>query len=268
MPKTVKSLDNLLKDRVSGSSTILKNTVGWVLAQIKKREKLGKIRSGLKSLCASHPSMALLQSFCRHFDTATLTKGEVERWMEIYQKHEEDACRHFAEYLSRYSTILAHSNSSLLSRSLLSVTKSLQIYCTEGRPAFEGKTLAESLSRSKHKVALVTDIAAFALLPQVEILAFGCDVITTRGVVNKIGTAALAQSGRLVGKDSCFVGTTEKIVQEWNEIFLLRQGSASEIYSGKQPVQVQNYYFDLTPPDLVRYVFLETGRFSLSGKQF
>jgi translation initiation factor 2B subunit (eIF-2B alpha/beta/delta family) len=29
---------------------------------------------------------------------------------------------------------------------------------------------------------------------------------------------------------------------------------------------VQNYYFDLTPPDLVRYVFLETGRFSLSGK--
>lgn len=266
MPRTVKSLKSLLSDRNSGSSLILRNTIAWILAELQKKGGPEKIQAGLNDLCDQHPSMALLRNLQRHFQQTSLTKEEVTGWMESYKKHEDEACRHFAEYLSKYRTVLAYSNSSLLSRSLLSVPESIQIYVTEGRPAFEGIHLAETFARSKHKVTLLTDMAAFVLIPQVDILTFGCDVITTRGVVNKIGTAALAQAGRAAGKDSCFVGTSEKISQDWNESFLQRQGTIKELYSGKQPLQVQNFYFDLTPPELVRYIFLETGRFSLSGK--
>jgi len=126
--------------------------------------------------------------------------------------------------------------------------------------------MAETFARSKHKVVLLTDIAAFRIIPVVDLLAFGCDAVTTRGVINKIGTAALAQAGKISGKESFFVGTSEKVVQDWNDQLLQRHGTTKELYGGKLPLQVQNYYFDLTPPELVRYVFLETGRFSLSGK--
>jgi translation initiation factor 2B subunit (eIF-2B alpha/beta/delta family) len=266
MPRTVKSLKSLLQDSESGSSDLLQVVVSWVLTEIKKKGGTERVRAGLNDLSSRHSAMALLGCFSRHFQTTAPTKDAIEKWMKSYQKHEEDACQHFAEYLSRYRNILVHSNSGLLSRSLLTVPESLQIYCTESRPSLEGKSLAETFARSKHKVVLLTDMAAFRVIPEVDLLAFGCDAITTRGVVNKIGTAALAQAAKISNKDSYFVGTTEKVVPEWKDSFLERQGLTKELYSGKQPLQVQNYYFDLTPPELVRYVFLETGRFSLSGK--
>jgi translation initiation factor 2B subunit (eIF-2B alpha/beta/delta family) len=266
MPRTVKSLKALLEDSESGSSALLQMIVHWALAEIKKKGGADKVRTGLNELSSRHSSMALLENFNRHFQKTAPTKEAIEKWMESYQQHEEKACQHFAEYLSKYKNILVHSNSGLLCRSLLSVPESLQIYCTESRPAMEGKSMAETFARSKHKVILLTDIAAFRIVPVVDLLAFGCDAITTKGVVNKIGTAALAQAGKISGKDSCFVGTSEKVVPEWKDSFLERHGLPKELYAGKQPLEVQNYYFDLTPPDLVRYVFLETGRFSLSGK--
>lgn len=191
---------------------------------------------------------------------------ELNQWRDTYENHEKQACQHFAEYLSGKKSILVHSNSSLLLKTLQLVTQPLTIYCTESRPAREGITLAEELTGSKHKVILFTDIAAFRAISQIDILAFGCDVITTSGIVNKIGTAALAKAGHSAGKEACFVGTSEKIIKEWKDDFLQRQGPPAEIYQGKKPVEVHNFYFDVTPPEFVRYIFLETGRFSLSEK--
>jgi len=266
MPRTVKSFKALLQDSESGSSSLLQMAAAWALSEVKKKGGADKVRAGLTELATRHSSMALLGSFSRHLQATAPTRDSIEKWIDSYKKHEDEACRLFAEYLSRYRSILVHSNSAILARSLLSVPESLQIYCTESRPLLEGKSLAETFARSKHKVILLTDIAAFRIVPVVDLLAFGCDAITTRGVVNKIGTAALAQAGKISGKDSCFVGTSEKVVPEWKDSFLERHGLSKELYTGKQPLEVQNYYFDLTPPEFVRYVFLETGRFSLSGK--
>ncbi len=56
-----------------------------------------------------------------------------------------------------------------------------------------------------------------------------------------------------------FIGTAEKVLEYWNDDFLLRQGSRTEIYPGKNTMQVENYYFDLTPPSNIGGLFLETG---------
>jgi translation initiation factor 2B subunit (eIF-2B alpha/beta/delta family) len=102
-------------------------------------------------------------------------------------------------------------------------------------------------------------MAAFSVIQRVELLAFGCDSITPRGIVNKLGTAALAEIGLRQGKLSYFLGTTEKILNSWNDDILLRQGSRDEIYKKDGSIQIENYYFDLTPPEFAGGLFLETG---------
>jgi translation initiation factor eIF-2B subunit delta len=258
MSASTPSFQALIDDHQSGSSEILKKAVEWVQSSLQEGQKARQVLSSLEILCRAHPSMALLQSFYNFFKKIPLSRPRVQAWLDMYQKHEKAACKHFAEHLSHFKNVLAYSNSGLLAAALASVKTSLNIFCTEGRPAGEGAKLAESLSQTKHKLFFTTDIAAFSVIPRVEALAFGCDSITPRGIVNKIGTAALAHAGHLQGKMTYFIGTSEKII-EWNDDLLLRQGPRDEVFQGPDSIHVENYYFDLTPVPLVRGVFVETG---------
>jgi translation initiation factor 2B subunit (eIF-2B alpha/beta/delta family) len=135
----------------------------------------------------------------------------------------------------------------------------IKIFCTESRPALEGILLAEQLSRAGHTVTVTTDMGAFPLIRQVDALAFGCDALTKKGIVNKIGTSALAFAATAVGKNTFFVATSEKSAESWEDSFLLRNGSGDQIYAGKEGITVNNFYFDLTPPDYISGLYLENG---------
>jgi translation initiation factor 2B subunit (eIF-2B alpha/beta/delta family) len=101
-------------------------------------------------------------------------------------------------------------------------------------------------------------MGAFPLIRQVDALAFGCDALTKRGIVNKIGTSALAFAATAIGKNTVFVATTEKCAESWQEI-LSRQGPGEQIYSGKEGITISNVYFDLTLPQHISCLFLENG---------
>ena len=261
MNRVDESYQTLLTDNTSGSSGILKGTVAWLrqaLASTPQDET--EILRKLDLVSKAHPAMALLRSFSAHFHRVKLKQPELEAWIDLYQKHEESACQKFTSHLSNFTNILVHSYSGMLYESLKNVSNPLNIYCTESRPAFEGRLLAERLtSDTHHKVYLIADIAAFSVLPRVEITAFGCDSITPRGIVNKIGTAPIAETAQRQGRINYFIGTTEKVLDDWNDDFLLRQGLREELYKGNHTVQVENYHFDLTPPPYVGGLFLETG---------
>jgi translation initiation factor 2B subunit (eIF-2B alpha/beta/delta family) len=249
----------LLVNNESGSSELLRLSIEWVQASLQQDRASGDILEDLQRLRNAHPAMALLRNFTNFVSEMPLNHERVQNWSKLYSEHEAAACMHFANHLSAFTNILVHSYSGLLHRSLMMVEKSLNIFCTESRPVMEGRRLAEKLSKAHHKVFLISDMAAFSVIQRVEILAFGCDSITPRGIINKIGTAALAEFGQRQGRMNCFIGTTEKVLGDWDDDFLLRQGPREEIYSGDEVVQVENYYFDLTPSSFVGRLFLETG---------
>lgn len=249
----------LRDDHVLGSSELLRKVTDWLLVALDSGEDSDDLLNQLRLLCAEHPSMVLLQNFDAFFQKISLNANRIKAWLEMYQKHEAASCRYLANHLSIFNNILVHSNSGMLTTAFEMTETPLNIFCTEGRPAYEGRWMAEKLSRTKHKIFLISDLAAFSVLPRVEMLAFGCDAITPRGFVNKVGTCPLATAAMSAGKKNYFVATTEKYVDHWSEDFLLRKGPREEIYSGTEPIQVENYYFDLTPPDRANGVFLETG---------
>jgi translation initiation factor 2B subunit (eIF-2B alpha/beta/delta family) len=260
MSRVDEPYQTLLADNHSGSSDILKGTVEWLQHALEsdQHDETELLRK-LDALSKAHPSMALLQNLSAYFHRVKPGLPDLDAWTKLYDKHEQSACQQFSVHLSNFTNILVHSYSGMLYQSLKNVSNTLNIYCTESRPAFEGRALAERLAETHHKVYLIADLAAFSILPRIEITAFGCDSITPRGIVNKIGTAALAETAQRQGRMNYFIGTSEKVLEYWNDDFLLRQGSREEIYRGNSTVQVENYYFDLTPPPCVGGLFLETG---------
>ena len=260
MSRVDESYQTLLTDNTSGSSIILRNTFQWLHQVLgTNHPDAEEILTKLDLLSKAHPAMALLRNFCAEARRVKLRQPELDAWIETYRKHEEAACQQFTTHLSNFTNILVHSYSGMLYQSLKNVSNALNIFCTESRPAFEGRFLAERLSDTHHKVYLITDLAAFSVLPRVEMIAFGCDSITPRGIVNKIGTAPIAETAQRQGKINYFIGTSEKVLEDWDDNFLLRQGSREELYRGNPAVQVENYYFDLTSPPWVGGLFLETG---------
>lgn len=253
------SLNSLIHDTQAGSSELLRRMVDWTLSALKSGQSVEKTLNDLSYLCQTHSSMVLLQSFHKFFLRIPLNESRIKAWLEMYLKHETAACQHLANHLANFKNVMVHSNSGLLQTALRMVEKPLNVFCTEGRPALEGRVMAEKLARTKHKPYLITDMAAFSVIPRVEVLAFGCDAITSRGAVNKIGTAALAAAALHAGKKAYFLATSEKIVEGWSEDFLLRQGTVTELYNGMESIQVENYYFDLTPMNLISGIFLEGG---------
>lgn len=256
---TRQRFEEMINDHSSGSSELLRRTIDWILAAFDEGQDTVTVQDRIDELCHEHPSMALLRNLRAFFERIDLNPNRVKAWLDMYVKHEAASCRLFAAYLSNFKNILIHSNSGLIASALIDVQSPMNIFCTEGRPAFEGRMLAERLSRTRHRVFLITDVAAFSVIPRVEIVAFGCDAVTPRGFVNKIGTCAIAAAASSTGKKVYFVGSTEKCVDHWSEDFLLRHGPREEIYAGPEPLHVENYYFDLTPPQLTSGVFLETG---------
>lgn len=249
----------LLVNNASGSSDLLKLTADWLRDALREGQPEKQILSNLEALCKAHPSMALLQNFSRFFHNIPPSPQRIHAWMEMYHKHETAACHAFSQHLSNFTNLLVHSYSGLLYQSITNVSNSLNVFCTESRPALEGRMLAQKLSKTHHKVYLISDMAAFSVISRVEVLAFGCDSITSRGIVNKIGTAALAEISQRQGRMNYFLGTTEKVLENWEDDFLLRQGSRNEIYEGNGSVHIENYYFDLTPRSCISGLFLETG---------
>src|SRR5437667_215715 len=66
----------------------------------------------------------------------------------------------------------------------------------ESRPLLEGRTLATELAAADIPVWLVVDAALPLLLSQAHMVWIGADALTDRGVLNKVGSLALALAAR------------------------------------------------------------------------
>ncbi|GHO52659.1 translation initiation factor eIF-2B [Ktedonobacter robiniae] len=145
-----------------------------------------------------------------------------------------------------------------------------QVYVLEGRPRYEGRTMAQQLALANIQVTLLTDAQAAIFLPQCQCVVVGADSLLADGtVLNKAGTALLAWAAQGYQVPLYVLCETLKISsRRWSDdlaqfaesAHLLEEKEASEVWD--QPpigVTVRNYYFDATPAKLVRAWLTERG---------
>jgi len=71
--------------------------------------------------------------------------------------------------------------------------KRFEVYNTETRPLFQGRTTAKELSKNKIKVTTFVDSALLQAIKNSDVVLLGADAILKSGIINKIGSAAISE---------------------------------------------------------------------------
>jgi translation initiation factor 2B subunit (eIF-2B alpha/beta/delta family) len=123
----------------------------------------------------------------------------------------------------------------------------------------EGRDLAEALAAAGVDVTLAVDAAAHSLVPGCDAVVLGCDSIGDRGVVNKIGSAALAQAGARAGVPVYVLADETKLLPPGFPQTVDDDRPGAEVWASRPGVRVWNRYFEVVSLGDVTSVVTEAG---------
>jgi translation initiation factor eIF-2B subunit delta len=162
------------------------------------------------------------------------------------------------------SKIVTLSNSSTIHHALIHAQRAGRhptIICAESLPGKEGRDTAVRLESCGLTVLLLDDEAALAMIEHANLVLVGADMLTNRGLVNKVGTHDMAVAAKAAGTPFYTFCGSEKFLPpgfhpvdsaEW-----LVQGDSN----GKAPsaITLGSLPFDFTPLELLSGIVTEQG---------
>jgi translation initiation factor eIF-2B subunit delta len=132
--------------------------------------------------------------------------------------------------------------------------------CTESRPLYEGRKVAEALIEAGIHTTLVTDASVSHVVSQVDLVMVGADSVSSDGLVNKMGTCGVALAARAHGVPFYALCGSEKLLPEGSPYFEVQARDPEEVWPGSpQAVEVLNYYFEVTPLEYLSGLVTEKG---------
>jgi translation initiation factor eIF-2B subunit delta len=281
LPRSVEAqIGELAADHTSGAVEIATRAAGVLMlfaAEAEAGEENSfsrELATAGKALIQSQPSMAPLFNLVN----SVITAAEAARDRGAARNLVRTTCEAFRAELARRSeriaeqalsllpegcTVLTHSRSSTVLAALqLAATggRLVEVVCTESRPSYEGRTVAATLAQAGLRTTVITDSAAAYFMAQVNRVMVGADSVSDDGLVNKMGTYAIALAAR--DRDVPFYALcgTEKFLPADYPYFRIAPQDPQEVWpEPPQGVEVLNLYFDVTPLEYVAGVVTEQG---------
>lgn len=230
------------------------------------RQRLERTRQAGRELAQARPAMAALAGAVARILAASDNADGMARAAGQLLAEYDQAIERITAYARPHlqGTIMTHSLSGTVLAVLRACLSSLkQIIILEGRPLYEGRTVAGELSGQGIELTLLTDAQADIFLPMCQAVVVGADSILADGsVLNKAGTALLARAARDHGVPFYVLSETLKIAAyAWTgDLHLLEEHPGREVWSGAAPgIAVRNFYFDHTPTPLITQIITEQG---------
>lgn len=267
------------EDRKHGSRWLVRETLQILrdlATQVQSQQKneaqaMSRLYDVGKQLAQARPSMAALASAVGHVlhveGGPTAVKQAAEQLLSEYDTATARIATHAAPFL--HGTLMTCS----ISGTVLDVFTAhkatiTRVIALEGRPRYEGREMARTLSQQGIAVTLITDAQADIFLPQCNAVVVGADsILANADVLNKAGTALLgwaAQSHHIPFYVLC--ETLKISPHTWSEtntqenMAMLEEKEGTEVLGHPmQGVTVRNFYFDHTPAELVSKVITEQG---------
>ncbi len=273
-------LKKISTDRISGASSIATRTAQMVqeMCEVEPFDDvqglLDLLQEAAYGMICGQPEMASIVGLLNNlFFAATSARDyaaaldRVQKtatsFVEEMEKARRDVVRKARGLLPADVSVLTHSYSSTISAALITAVQSgrhLKVYCHESRPRYEGRRMARELSEAGIEVIFAIDAAIYANLTQCELVLVGADSLTEQGVMNKIGTAALAVSAQTLSIPVYVLADTTKIWPSGLGSPIVSTHPAHEIWENFQDdVTVINSYFDLAPWPAIAGVVTEHG---------
>ena len=173
--------------------------------------------------------------------------------------------RHAVPLLPREGRVVTHSASSTVAAALKAAVRDgreLEVVCLESRPMSEGRNLARWLAEEGVDVVHAVDAAAWTLTDDAAAVVTGADSVGDRGVVNKIGSRALAAAAREAGIPFHVLTDRTKLLPPGFPQPVEDDRPGDEIWRSPAGITVWNRYFESLPAERVDRFVLEDGALS------
>jgi len=279
--QTFKSkIKNIITDNLSGSTTILNNTIDALLYLLKHKPKIEatEIVQLLNEIYRHHSNFVVLFHFMNALFLEIEKNPESQNLYSFildyktkWENAGEEAGKKFIEEINlKGKTVLLHSNSSSI-HSLFSELAASHIFPTifqtSSGPVNEGKIQVEYLSKLGFNIKFIHESAAGKFIDKIDVVVFGADLITEDKFLNKTGTFLISLLFKHYNKpvyvisDSRKILNTQKLSEEIKSGLLTENEKSKEELWENPPKNVKplNYYFEFTPNNLVTKFFTEKG---------
>ena len=216
--------------------------------------------------------LRLLETRGRDFHPVEAGKEWLSLFRRRLSRNVEELRRRAADLLPDKGVVLTYSYSSTVAETLVTARKlgkHVRVLCSEGRPNLEGRRLARELSEAGLHVRFGVDAALFGWIEAADLLLFGGDALSRRGLLNKVGTAGLVACAHELGRSGAeaarpriyALADTEKLIPTGlaGRLRISSRDRAEVLETAQNSVEVLNRYFDLTPLDQLDGIITESG---------
>jgi translation initiation factor eIF-2B subunit delta len=255
----------IAEDRESGASALLGRAIGVLADGLTAGVP---IRPIARELCRAQPSMASMWNAALEAIAAEHSPARFDRFASRIARAAAAMSRFGAEHLaapdeSRPLRVVTISHSGSVAAVLEAVhhRRPLQVSCSEGRPALEGRRMATHLAERGIAVTFYSDAAVGHALEGADAVLVGADAISSDWFLNKCGTRMLASAASVRGVPVYVVASRDKfVVPQVASRLIIREGAAHEIWQAPPAgIAVRNPYFETTPLDLLTSVITDAG---------
>jgi len=164
-----------------------------------------KNKQTLLSLRPTEPTLSNALNF--------LERWPKEKVLRHFDETQEKINKNVNKILKSKKAVYTHCHSTNVSKALIyskKKGKKFEVYNTETRPLYQGRKTAKELSKAKIKVTTYVDSAMRDAVVKSDVVLLGADAILADGVINKIGSGAIAELAKLHKKPLYIVADSWK----------------------------------------------------------
>jgi len=281
-------LKNILSENRAGSVVIARRALKLYLQLVKEAagrkdspEKLYEtLQEASKVLIKGQPNMVLIRrtagNILLYLKRLLKATDDIQAVYETVEKkilavdeeigHNIERIAQFgAKVIAPLNKVMTISNSTMVQNIFLTAEaqkRRFEVFCLKSHPPDEGVDLAEFLASRGIHTTLIADSEIGTFVPQMNLVLMGADRLVEDGFVNKSGSLPLSLTARFFNIPVYIACETTKILSEKERSIKFHPQDVAEIYKfQKDGLQVQNFYFEKIPLDLIHKIICEEGVF-------
>lgn len=243
-------LENILNDKVSGSSSILNNVITFL---INKLESNQSISNDITLILAKLDHFPVVVSHISRILDMDKNKEEILEYLVTLIRNEKQ----FYELL--FNKIKKHLKDDIKiftlskSKTVLEVVKQIdkhyrnvQLFVSESKPGGEGIILHQEFLQSGIDSYLIDDNEMKKRIEQCDLVIIGCDaILPNKSIINKVKSFDAASISKELGKPFIVVGSKSKLInnEEANLLLIKKTNETSS--------EAAEYMFEIVPAELI-----------------
>ena len=183
------------------------------------------------------------------------TKKILEHFSEVQEKIN----KHILRLIKNNAIIYTHCHSNTVTKALIYAKKKgkkFSIYNTETRPLYQGRKTARELAKAKIKVFHLVDSAMSLAIKKADLIFLGADALLKDGIINKVGSNAIAKISFLEKKPLYIIADSWKFADK----IKIEERNPAEIWKNPpRGIKIRNPAFEFVPKKYIKKIISELG---------